>query len=92
MNQRDLPDRWKQKIKDYLKSKGSKFDSLSVYDFQSGKIVEIKFEDGSFANFKYPLIIEAPEYEEVGILTEHCGYFIFNRDAISFELKNIRSK
>lgn len=87
MNRKDLPERWKNKIKEYLKAKGSKYDTLSVSDFATNKIVEIKFEDGSFASFKYPLIIEAPEFEEVGIMTEHCGYFIFHKEAIEYKLK-----
>ena len=87
MNSRDLPERWKNKIKEYLKLKDSKYEALSVYDFSSDNVVEIKFEDGSFAPYKYPLIIEATEFEEIGIMTEHCGYFIFHKEAIEYELK-----
>jgi len=87
MNCKDLPERWKSKIKEYLKEKGSKYESLGANDFQSDKTVEIKFEDGSYASFKYPLIIEAQEFEEIGIMTEHCGYFIFHKEQIEYVLK-----
>lgn len=87
MNRKDLPERWKSKIKDYLKEKGSKYETLGANDFQIEKTVEIKFEDGSYASFKYPLIIEAPEFEEIGIMTENCGYFIFQKEAIEYVLK-----
>ena len=87
MNSRDLPERWKMKIREYLKGKGSKYETLGANDFALDKIVQIKFEDGSFASFKYPLIIEAPELEEIGIMTEHCGYFIFHNETIQYELK-----
>lgn len=70
-----------------FKKKGSNYETLGANDFQIDKMVEVKFEDGSYASFKYPLIIEAPEYEEVGIMTEHCGYFIFQKEAIQFVLK-----
>lgn len=87
MNRQDLPERWKLKIKEYLTSKGSKYDTLSAGDFLLGKVVEIEFEDGSFAKLNNPLIIEAPEFQEVGIMTEHCGYFIFHQESITYNLK-----
>lgn len=89
MNHNDLPERWRNKLKEYLKSKGSKFETLSASDFSSNKIVEINFVDGSFATFRYPLVIKAPELNEIGIMTEHCGYFIFHQEAIQYELKCI---
>ena len=79
MKHEDLPERWKLKIGSYLKSQGVKDRSrLSAGDFFMGMKLEIKFEDGSYAMFKYPLLIEAPEWNEVGVFTEHCGYHIFN--------------
>jgi hypothetical protein len=87
MNTGDIPSRWKIKIKEYLKSIGSEYESLGASDFPSDKEVEINFEDGSYAVFKYPLIIEAPEFEEVGIMTEHCGYFIFHEESITYKIR-----
>lgn len=79
MKHEDLPERWKLKIIEYLKSNGEeKRDKLNAYDFFSNRKIEIKFEDNSFAEFRYSLMINAPEFNEVGIFTEHCGYHIFN--------------
>ena len=89
MNRKDLPERWALKINQYLKLKGSKYESLSAGDFHSNKTIEIEFEDGSFAQFKYPLVIEAPEWEEIGVMTEHWGYFLFHQDTITYKLKPI---
>ena len=79
MTHEDLPQRWKDKIKAYLKSHGEEDRvKLGAYDFFANQIAQVKFEDGSFAEFRYPLVINAPEFKEVGIFTEHCGYHIFN--------------
>jgi hypothetical protein len=79
MKHEDLPERWKLKIINYLKSNGEeKREKLNAYDFFPNRKIEIKFEDDSFAEFRYPLLINAPEFNEVGIFTEHCGYHIFN--------------
>ena len=78
MRHEDLPERWKNKIREYLKRHGEpEREKLNAYDFFSGQVAKVKFADGSFAEFRYPLVIEAPELNEVGIFTEHCGYHIF---------------
>jgi len=69
------------KIIDYLKTNGEeKREQLSAHDFFPTRKVEIKFEDDSFAEFRYALVINATEFKEVGIFTEHCGYHIFNKE------------
>lgn len=79
MKHKDLPERWKLKIVDYLKSTDEEHrNQLNAYDFFPNRKVEIKFEDDSFAEFRYALVINAPEFNEVGVFTEHCGYHIFN--------------
>ncbi len=79
MKHEDLPERWKNKIKEYQEKLGVfNTTKLSAYDFFTNKIAKIKFEDGSYAEFRYPLIINAPEFSEAGVFTEHCGYHIFN--------------
>ena len=78
MNHKDLPERWKQRIIEYLRSQGVEDrDELNTYDFFTEQVVKIKFEDDSYAEFYYPLVIEAPELNEAGVFTEHCGYHIF---------------
>jgi len=87
MKHQDLPERWKLKIIEYLKSNGEENrKELSAYDFFPNRKVEIKFEDDSFAEFRYALVINAPEFKEVGIFTEHCGYHIFNIGGIYINL------
>lgn len=88
MKHEDLPLRWKEKIKEWLKSQGEEQrDELNASDFYANSVAKLKFEDDSFAEFYYPIIIEAPELNEVGVFTEHCGYHIFNLAGthISFE-------
>jgi hypothetical protein len=79
MKHNDLPERWKKKNVEYLRKNGeTEREKLSAYDFFPNQILEIKFEDESYAEFRYPLLINAPEFNEVGVFTEHCGYHIFN--------------
>lgn len=79
MQHEDLPQRWQQKILEYLELKGEGHETnLGAADFPANKTVRIKFHDDSFAEFRYTLVIEAPEFNEVGIFTEHCGYHIFS--------------
>ena len=79
MKHEDLPERWKLKIIEYLQSTGEgERKELSAYDFFPNRIVKIKFGDESFAEFRYSLVINATEFNEVGVFTEHCGYHIFN--------------
>ena len=91
MQHRDLPERWQQKIEEYLKLKGEGHKvQLGASDFPVGKIVKLNFEDGSKAEFLYALVIEAPELGEVGIFTEHCGYHIFTLSGLNITLTNTK--
>lgn len=79
MKYEDLPTRWKTKIIEYLRSQGeTERTQLTTFDFYSNLIVQTKFDDGSFAEFRYPLVINAPEFDELGIFTKRCGHHIFN--------------
>lgn len=74
----DLPERWKLKLQEYLLAKGStKPEKLSASEFPSETTVSIQFEDDSRVEFKYAFTIEAPEFREVAVFTEHCGYHLF---------------
>jgi len=87
MKHEDLPERWKLKIIEHLRANGEeKRERLSVYQFSPRQTVEIKFEDDSFAEFRFAFIIDAPEFNEVGVFTEHCGYHIFNSAAVSIDI------
>jgi hypothetical protein len=49
---------------------------MGAEHFPSG-IVKLVFDDGSQATFRYAVVIEAPELQELGVFTEHCGYHLF---------------
>ena len=87
MKHEDLPERWKKKLKERFVKLGEEGQvRLSAYDFSSTMVAKIKFEDGSFAEFQYPLIISAPEFDKVGVFTEHCGYHVFNLSGTYIDL------
>jgi len=90
MKHQDLPERWKKKIIEYLNKNGiTERDKLSAFDFFPNQILQIKFEDESLAEFRYPLLINAPEFNEVGVFTEHCGYHIFNMNGTYINRRNL---
>jgi hypothetical protein len=88
MRHNDLPERWKAKLQDYLIQKGSKYKTLGTSDFPNATVI-LQFEDDSRAEFKYAFILEAPEFEEISLFTEHCGYHIFQAGGLEISIKNI---
>lgn len=81
---KDLPKRWKLKIAEYLKSKKTK-NRVVFYCSDFEYCVKIKFEDGSYAKFNSCIVIKYPECREIGIFTEHCGYFILSEDGVKIK-------
>jgi len=80
MKHDDLPQRWKAKVAEWVQKLGhSKNGRFSAMDFPCSHTVDVTLDDGSTASFLYAILIEAPELNEVGIFTEHCGYHIFFR-------------
>jgi hypothetical protein len=77
MRPTDLPERWQAKLKTYLISKGSEYQTLGASDFPTDGIVRITFEDDSKVEFRYAFVIKASELQEVAVFTEHCGYHLF---------------
>ncbi|UOG76250.1 hypothetical protein MTX78_06535 [Hymenobacter tibetensis] len=77
MQQADLPERWKTKLRSYLIAKGKSDETLSASEFPTDNVVRIIFEDDSKVEFNYAFSIEAPEFKEVAVFTEHCGYHLF---------------
>lgn len=76
MRHNDLPERWQLEL--HLTARGStKPEKLSASEFPSGTRVKIRFEDDSHVEFRYAFVIEAPEFREVAVFTEHCGYHLF---------------
>ena len=85
MRHRDLPQRWKDRIHDYLSEKGSKYMEFSAYDFSDNLNLKISFDDGSNAFFKDAFYWTDEEAKEVAVFTEHCGYHICNLPEILLE-------
>ena len=90
MKHEDLPQRWQDRIQDYLSEKGfdyygKKYKRFSVDDFSDNLNLKITFDDGSNAFFKYAFYWIDTESKEVAVFTEHCGYHIFNLPEILIE-------
>ena len=81
MTEKELPHRWKAKLKNYYYTAkdGTRSSSINLQNF-STRGVEIHFEDGSHATFKYAFFLEMDD--EVAVFTEHCGYHLFYRQSI----------
>ncbi len=92
MKHQDLPDRWKEKLAEYLRSNGRDRTTLDLYNFRQSQTVKIRFEDESYAEFRYALVINAPEFNETGLFTEHCGYHIFGSAGVEVEMTDELTK
>lgn len=90
MKHEDLPVRWAERLERYLKEKGSNFAQLSASDFGAGSNVHLKFDDGSYAFFKYAFYLVDEDFNEFAVLTEHCGYHIFTLSGTTIELLESR--
>ena len=78
MKNSDLPARWNDRIERWVRTRtDDKRNKLGASDFPAAKVADLQFPDGSTAQFRFAVVIEAPEIGEVGVFTEHCGYHIF---------------
>ena len=85
MKQKDLPQRWEEKLKMYLRGElGVNRENLSAEDFHHS--LKIVFPDGSFAFFADAFYLLDRDLNEVAVFTEHCGYHIFPLPEINLEL------
>lgn len=85
MKHEDLPERWKERLKVYIKETLKEDrDVLSAYDFHYS--VRILFEDKSSAFFNFAFFINDEKLKEVALFTEHCGYHIFTFGSADFYL------
>ena len=55
---------------------------LLAYDFNADE-VEVVFDDGSSANFKYSFYVENPAKDLIAVFTEHCGYHLFRSSGVT---------
>lgn len=56
--------------------------AISVF----GSNVQLNFEDGSYALFKYAFYLVDKESNEIAVFTEHCGYHIFPLSGTTIKL------
>jgi hypothetical protein len=59
------------------KSRGEDRDQLSALDFSTRQSVHLRFDDGSFALFRYAFAVLDEACEQCMVFTEHCGYHVF---------------
>ena len=89
MKHKDLPQRWKNRIKEYLLKNVSeysrKYMRFSVYDFSDNLNLKITFDDGSNAFFKDAFYWLDTESKEIAVFTEHRGYHLINLPELLIE-------
>ncbi len=72
----DLPERWKKKLSEYVLSRSGGKYSLPGAGYFNQTLI-IRFPDGSFIMFTSAFALEAEEWGQIGVFTEHCGYHLF---------------
>jgi hypothetical protein len=81
MQKMELPERWIRRLEQYTNEKyGLDYahrGALNASDFATSSLVCVGFPDGSYALFRHAFFITAPDWKEVAVFTEHCGYHIF---------------
>ena len=81
MQKRELSERWIRRLEQYTDEKyGLDYahrGTLNASDFAASSLVCVGFPDGSYALFRHAFFITAPDWKEVVVFTEHCGYHIF---------------
>lgn len=89
MHRRDLPQRWTERLARYTdERRGPDHEhrgELRAEDFSGRSLVRLEFPDGSRALFHYAFFIVAPEWNELAVFTEHCGYHVFPSRGLHFE-------
>src|SRR5215470_2708775 len=94
MQKRELPERWIGRLQRYTDEKyGLDYahgGTLNASDFAASSLVSVGFPDGSYALFRHAFFITAPDWKEVVVFTEHCGYHIFPLVDLQIEQLEIR--
>jgi hypothetical protein len=89
MRNEDLPARWRRRLERYTdETYGPDYKyrgTLSAHDFRANSSVRVAFPDGSSALFRHSFFIRAPEWHEVAVFTEHCGYHILPLEDLDIE-------
>jgi hypothetical protein len=58
---------------------------LNAGDFSVRNAVEIKFDDGSHATFRYAFFVQNDQTRRVVVFTEHCGYHEFHSGGLEIQ-------
>ena len=81
-----VPDEWKPCLRAHLRATcGEDRDRLSAGDFRGDQSVHLRFDDGSFALFRYAFAVLDEAGERCMVFSEHCGYHVFPVGAGSVE-------
>jgi hypothetical protein len=76
MKHSDLPERWAQKLKAFIRDElEQERETLRAGDFDYD--LKLTFEDSSTVFFRYAFHISDQDLKEIAVFTEHCGYHIF---------------
>ena len=96
MQRHDLPDRWLRRLEAYTdETYGGDYryrGKLGATDFSTSSLVRVGFPDGSSAEFRFAFFIAAPDWNEVGVFTEHCGYHILPSVDLTIELLTVANE
>jgi len=94
MQRNDLPERWLRRLEEYTDDKyGADYryrGKLGASDFPASSLVRVGFPDGSSAEFRFAFYIAAPDWNEVAVFTEHCGYHLLPLYDLQIELVDSR--
>lgn len=75
-----LPEHWQKWVESHPQlSKG-----MLTPEFSGRYPVELEWEDGSKAVFKYAFWVVDDERKELLVLTEHCGYHVFKTAGLTW--------
>lgn len=92
MSRHEIPARWLDAVRAHVRAtRGEDRDHLTAFDFSTSQSVQLTFEDGSYAFFRYAFCLRDDEAHEVAVFTEHCGYHFFSSMGLRVEvLQSIR--
>ncbi len=75
-----LPEHWQKWVEDHPQlSKG-----MLTPEF--GNEVKLEWEDRSKATFRYAFFVEDKDRQEILVLTEHCGYYVFSTRGLTYKV------
>ncbi|WKZ31528.1 MAG: hypothetical protein QY318_02075 [Candidatus Dojkabacteria bacterium] len=86
-----VPDNWVEQIEKYTYERtGQARKTLEATDFDANSTVEVLFPDDSTMKLRYAFYIKNELLGEIGIFTEHCGYFFYKSEDL--KVSNVRSE